>query len=155
MASRVQTEPIDAGAEIAALTAGRTDVGAAASFVGLVRDRADPRSALADTAVLELEHYPGMTERELERIEAEAAERWPLLATRIVHRVGRMALGEGIVFVGAASAHRAAAFEAAAFIMDFLKTHAPFWKREIGPDGVGRWVDARESDDAAAARWRV
>jgi molybdopterin synthase catalytic subunit len=100
-----------------------------------------------------LEHYPGMTERELQRIEAEANERWPLQATLIVHRVGTLRPGEPIVLVVAASAHRQAAFEAASFLMDYLKTRAPFWKKETGVDGSGQWVDARESDDTAVKKW--
>ena len=145
---RVQSEPFDPGAEIAAFGRGRTDIGAVASFTGLVRDVAGDERVSAMT----LEHYPGMTERQLEAIEAEAGRRWLLQASLIVHRVGRMLPGEPIVLVLTASAHRAAALEACAFLIDWLKTRAPFWKLEETPDGE-RWVDAREADDAAAARW--
>jgi len=146
---RVQAEDFDIGAEVAALTAGRTDIGAVVTFSGLVRDA----SGGAPVTSMELEHYPGMTEKELARTEAEAHARWPLQATLIVHRIGELKPGENIVLVVAASAHRAAAFEAAAFLMDYLKTRAPFWKREEG-QGEARWVDARESDDQAATRWK-
>ena len=146
---RVQTDDFDIGAEVAALTEGRTDIGAVVTFSGLVRDA----SGGAPVTSMELEHYPGMTEKELARIEAEAHERWPLQATLIVHRVGRLAPADNIVLVVAASAHREAAFEAASFLMDYLKTRAPFWKREEG-QGEAHWVDARESDDKAATRWR-
>jgi molybdopterin synthase catalytic subunit len=146
---RVQAEPFDAGAEIAALTAGRTDIGAVVTFQGLVR----ASEGEAAIAALTLDHYPGMTERELERIEAVAGERWPLQASLIVHRHGRMAPGEPIVLVVTASAHRRAAFEAAEFLMDWLKTRAPFWKKVETVDRE-RWVAAKASDDAAAARWR-
>ncbi|MDQ8021274.1 MAG: molybdopterin synthase catalytic subunit MoaE [Moraxellaceae bacterium] len=140
----VQTASFDAGAEIAALSAGREGVGAVASFVGTVRGEG--------VLAMSLEHYPGMTERALQNIVADARSRWPLASVRVIHRVGRLLPGEAIVFVGVASAHRHAAFEACAFIMDFLKTRAPFWKKEETCDGA-RWVDARDSDDAAAARW--
>jgi molybdopterin synthase catalytic subunit len=149
MAVRVQAEDFDVGAELAALTEGRYGIGGVCLFVGLVRDMAGDRPIDAMT----LEHYPGMTEKELERIEAEAHARWPLEATLIVHRFGRLEPGERIVLVAAASAHRQAAFEAAQFLMDFLKTRAPFWKLEDTGAG-GRWVDARDSDDHAAARWK-
>lgn len=143
---RVQTEDFDIGAEIAALKSARTDIGAIVSFTGTVRDQ--------DGAIDEmtLEHYPGMTEKELERIEAEAHARWPLQASLIVHRVGAFKPGDNIVLVVTASAHREAAFEAARFLMDYLKTNAPFWKRESGPSG-SQWVEANASDDEAAARW--
>ena len=145
---RVQREAFDVGAELAALTAGRTDVGALASFVGLVRDHAEaPITAMA------LEHYPGMTERKLAEIEAEALARWPLQASLIVHRYGRMLPGEPIVLVATASPHRAAALEACAFLIDWLKTKAPFWKLEENLD-ARRWVQARSADDEAAARWQ-
>ena len=150
MAVRVQEEPFDVGAELAALTAGRTDVGGVASFTGLVRDMAGGERIAAMT----LEHYPGMTERKLAEIEAEARRRWPLQASLIVHRYGRMLPGEPIVLVAVASAHRQAALAACAFLIDCLKTKAPFWKLEEPSDGgAGRWVEARESDDAAAERW--
>ncbi len=144
---RVQTENFDIGAEIETLRAGRTDIGAIVSFTGTVRDTAKGEAI----SLMTLEHYPGMTEKELERIEAEANERWPLQASLIVHRYGPMAPGENIVLVVTASPHRRAAFEAAQFLMDFLKTDAPFWKKEAGPDG-GDWVDARESDDDTLKR---
>jgi len=146
----VQTENFDIGAEIETLRAGRTDIGAIVSFTGAVRDTAKGE----DISLMTLEHYPGMTEKELERIEAEANERWPLQASLIVHRYGPMKPGENIVLVVTASPHRRAAFEAAQFLMDFLKTDAPFWKKEAGPDG-GDWVDARESDDDARKRWET
>ncbi|MDG4717493.1 MULTISPECIES: molybdopterin synthase catalytic subunit MoaE [Thalassospira] len=145
----VQQADFDPGAELSALTDGRADIGAAVSFVGLVRDihGGDQVSALT------LDHYPGMTERELEKIAGEAESRWPLDAIRIVHRFGRMLPGERIVLVIVLSAHRRAAFEACDFIMDFLKTRAPFWKREETPDGDDKWVEAKASDDADAHRW--
>lgn len=149
MSVRVQEADFDVGAEIAALSEGRSDVGGVASFVGLVRDIAGGTAVTAMT----LEHYPGMTERQLEEIEAEARSRWPLLEVRIVHRVGRLEPGDRIMFCGAASAHRGAALEACAFLMDWLKTKAPFWKKEETPAGE-RWVEARAEDDDAAARWR-
>ncbi|MGI9451837.1 MAG: molybdenum cofactor biosynthesis protein MoaE [Geminicoccaceae bacterium] len=146
---RVQEEPFDVGAELSALSAGRTDIGAVASFAGLVRDIADNQAVSAMT----LEHYPGMTEKKLSEIEAEANQRWPLQASLIVHRYGRMLAGEPIVLVATASAHRAAALESCAFLIDWLKTEAPFWKLEETESGES-WVDARASDDKAAARWR-
>jgi molybdopterin synthase catalytic subunit len=149
MAVRVQTAPFDLTAEVDALTAGRTDIGAVVTFTGTVRGTAGGRNLASMT----LEHYPGMTEAELARVEAEAHDRWPLQASLVVHRVGELRPGEGIVLVAVASAHRHAAFEAAAFLMDYLKTRAPFWKKETDQDGTGQWVDARETDDTAAARW--
>jgi len=149
VAVRVQEADFDPGAEIAAATAGRADVGAVASFVGLVRGEGGGRRIRAMT----LEHYPGMTERELERIEAEARDRWPLQAVTIVHRHGRMVPGDRIVLVVTASAHRQAAFDACAFLMDWLKTKAPFWKLEETDDGAAEWVAAKAEDDAAADRW--
>ena len=145
---RVQREAFDIGAELAALTRGNTAIGGVASFVGLVRDTGGKDRLAAMT----LEHYPGMTERELERIEAEALARWPLQASLIVHRYGRLEPGEPIVLVVTASSHREAAFESCAFLMDWLKTKAPFWKLEETASGA-RWVEARDSDDTAAARW--
>ena len=145
---RVQPEVFDVGAELAALTAGRTDIGALASFVGLVRDYAD-----APIIAMTLEHYPGMTERKLAEIEAEANARWPLQASLIVHRYGRMLPGEPIVLVATASSHRAAALEACAFLIDWLKTQAPFWKLEETAE-ASRWVEARSADEEAAARWQ-
>lgn len=148
MAVRVQREDFDVGAELDALTRGNTRIGGLASFVGLVRDMAGGDAVGAMT----LEHYPGMTERQLASIEAEALRRWTLDATLIVHRHGRLEPGDRIVLVACASAHREAAFEACHFLIDWLKTKAPFWKQEETPDGP-RWVDAKAGDDAAAARW--
>ena len=144
---RVQQEDFDIGAEVAKLTAGRTDIGAIVTFTGTVRDQ--------DGGVEEmtLEHYPGMTERELSRIEAEAQARWPLQASLVVHRYGRLKPGDNIVLVVTASEHRDAAFDAAKFLMDYLKNSAPFWKRESGPGG-SRWVEAEANDADAAARWQ-
>ena len=146
---RVQHEPIDVGANIAALTAGRFDIGGIGSFIGTVRDMANGRRITAMT----LEHYPGMTEHALATIAAQAERRWRLLGCALVHRVGPMAPGETIVLVLAASAHRQDALEASAFLIDWLKTKAPFWKKESFADGSAEWVDAREADDLAAARW--
>ncbi len=148
MAIRVQLEDFDVGAELERLAAGNHGIGGVALFVGLVRDMAGGETIGA----MELEHYPGMTETELERIDAEARRRWPLEETLIIHRHGRLEPGERIVLAAAASAHRQAAFEACHFIMDFLKTRAPFWKKEETPGG-GQWVDARSTDDTAASRW--
>ena len=145
---RVQREDFDVGAELAALTEGNHAVGGLAVFVGLVRDRVGGETLGAMT----LEHYPGMTETMLERIEAEANERWPLQASLIVHRVGRLEPGERIVLVAAASAHRQAAFEACQFLIDWLKTKAPFWKQEEMESGA-TWVEAHGRDDQAAKRW--
>lgn len=145
---RVQEQPFDAGAELAALKAGRTTIGGTVMFLGTVRDLSDGK----DVRAMTLEHYPGMTERALEEIEAEAHRRWPLDASLIVHRHGRLQPGEDIVLVIAASAHREAAFEACHFLIDWLKTKAPFWKLEEGEAGAG-WVDAKGCDDAAASRW--
>lgn len=144
----VQTEDFDLGAECAAIARGRTDIGAVASFVGLVRGANDGGGISRMT----LEHYPGMTERALEDICAQAAARWDLLDVRVVHRVGPLAPGDAIVLVAVSSAHRGEAFAACEFVMDYLKTRAPFWKKEITPGGE-RWVEARPSDDEAAARW--
>ena len=146
---RVQREDFDPGQELARLTVGRTDIGGVVLFCGLVREMAD---ADARIRAMTLEHYPGMTERMLAAIEAEAAARWPLSATLIVHRYGRLLPGERIVLVVTASAHRQAAFEANMFLVDWLKTKAPFWKLEERPAGAA-WVDARASDDDAARRW--
>jgi molybdopterin synthase catalytic subunit len=151
MSVSVQEADFDTGAEIAALSAGRDDVGAVASFIGLVR--ADKASVVdATVQAMTLEHYPGMTEKALEAIVAEARGRWNLFGVRVIHRVGRLLPGDRIVLVAVASAHRGEAFAACEFIMDYLKTQAPFWKKEETPEG-GRWVDARESDDHAAGRW--
>lgn len=147
---RVQREDFDAGAEIAALSDGDTAIGGVAAFIGLVRDVAGGEAVSAMT----LEHYPGMTEKQLARVEAEARERWPLQASLVIHRYGRLAPGDRIVLVVTASAHRAAALESCQFLIDWLKTRAPFWKREETPDGA-RWVAARASDAAAAGRWQA
>lgn len=145
---RVQAEPFDVAAETERMTAGRTDVGAVVAFTGLCRAEAGRLSAL------ELEHYPGMAEAEIERTAAEAIARWPLMGVTAIHRFGVIRPGEPIVVVIVTSSHRVAAFEAAEFLMDFLKTRAPFWKKEVALDGSkGDWVDAREADDAAAAKW--
>ena len=146
---RIQAEPFDTGAEIAALGAGRTDIGAIVTFSGNCRDEAGTLTAL------EIEHYPGMAEAEILRIADEAQTRWPLAAISVIHRHGRIEPGEPIVLVITASRHRQAAFEAAAYMMDFLKSRAPFWKKEHRADGTsGDWVDAKETDEQALARWR-
>lgn len=145
---RIQAEPFEVAAELARVAAGRTDVGAVVSFTGLCRAEG------GTLAALELEHYPGMAEEEMRRVAAEAAERWPLQGLVAIHRHGKIAPGEPIVLVVTASAHRAAAFEAAEFLMDYLKTRAPFWKKEHRLDGSqGDWVDAKDVDDKAAERW--
>jgi molybdopterin synthase catalytic subunit len=173
----VQRQDFDIGAEIAALTAGRTDIGGIGCFVGTVRDNPNPAPAgmpgpggtprpepgpgqksgtegrPAPVAAMTLEHYPGMTERAISRITDDAERRWSLLGCTVIHRVGRLMAGENIVLVMAAASHRQAALDATAFLIDWLKTKAPFWKREEFSDGRGEWVDAREADDAAAARW--
>ncbi|MCA3424387.1 MAG: molybdenum cofactor biosynthesis protein MoaE [Roseomonas sp.] len=143
---QVQEALFDMATESAALTAGRTDVGGVASFLGVCRGD-------DGLAAMVLEHYPGMTERALGRIAAEAEARWPLTGCTVIHRVGRILPGEPIVLVLTASAHRAAALESCAFLIDWLKTKAPFWKREEFADGDARWVAAKNEDDAAAARW--
>ena len=148
MTVKVQSEDFDVGAELAAMTGGKTGIGGVTLFVGLVRDMAGGESVSAMT----LEHYPGMTERQLEAIEAEARERWPLDDALIIHRYGRLEPGDRIVLVATASAHREAAFESCHFLIDWLKTKAPFWKMEATPEGE-RWVEAKDSDDKAAARW--
>lgn len=145
---RIQREDFDLAAEIAAISAGRRDIGAVVSFTGLCRDEG------ATLAALELEHYPGMAEAEIARVAAQAAARWPLMGLFAIHRYGLVKPGDQIVLVIATSAHRRAAFEAADFMMDYLKTRAPFWKREHLADGtVGGWVEAKQEDDDAAARW--
>ncbi|WP_131114042.1 molybdenum cofactor biosynthesis protein MoaE [Lichenihabitans psoromatis] len=144
----VQREAFDAAAATAALTDGRTDVGAVVTFTGLCRDEAGTLDAL------EIEHYPGMAEAEIARVAADAEARWPLLGVQIIHRYGTILPGEQIVLVVTASAHRDAAFAAADFLMDYMKTRAPFWKREHRRDGpTGDWVEAKDKDAAAAARW--
>lgn len=146
---RIQEADFDVGRELESLAAGRSDVGAVASFVGLVRDTNDGQAIRGMT----LEHYPGMTEKALEEICAQAGARWDVLDVVVIHRVGPLRPGERIVLVGVASGHRGEAFAACEFIMDYLKTRAPFWKREDTPQGA-RWVEARESDAAAAERWK-
>jgi molybdopterin synthase catalytic subunit len=145
---RLATGSFDPAAELASFCRGRQDVGGIASFIGTVRGEHQGERILAMT----LEHYPGMTERQIEAIETDARRRWPLMDTLVIHRIGRMLPGEPIVLVATASAHRAAALEACAFVIDWLKTKAPFWKLEETPAGE-RWVQARASDDAAAHRW--
>ncbi len=146
----IQSADFDLSAEVAALRAGDGGVGAVASFVGTVRDRSDG----SDVSAMELEHYPGMTERAIEDMIDQALQRFDIRQARVVHRVGPLAVGEQIVLVAVASAHRGQAFQACEFLMDYLKTQAPFWKKETTPAG-SRWVDAREADDAALRRWGV
>ncbi|MQA52401.1 molybdopterin synthase catalytic subunit MoaE [Pseudomonas piscis] len=148
MGIRVQGAAFDPGAELNAMHAANVGVGAVVGFVGYVRDFNDGQ----DVHGMFLEHYPGMTEKALAKIAEEAGQRWPLLKLEILHRIGALAPGEPIVFVAAASAHRQAAFDACAFVMDYLKTRAPFWKKEQTADGP-RWVEGRHSDQAAAERW--
>jgi molybdopterin synthase catalytic subunit len=145
---RIQEADFDVAQEIAALSAGRTDIGAVVSFSGICRgsENGEPIAALT------LEHYPGMAEAEIGRHADEALSRWPLQGLTVIHRFGRIASGENIVLVVTASPHRQAAFEAANFLMDYLKTNAPFWKREESQKGTS-WVEARDHDDDAAARW--
>lgn len=145
----VQSDPIKAGEMIEAFQSGRADIGAVVAFTGLVRDASKGDAVTA----LELDHYPGFTESAIARIEAEARQRWDLIDVLIVHRHGRMQPGETIVLCAAASAHRRDAFEAADFMMDALKTDAPFWKKESGPGGA-RWIEPREQDHEDRARWR-
>ena len=146
---KLQREDFDIGAELASLTEGNTRVGGLASFVGLVRDLADQGAVAAMT----LEHYPGMTEKRLAEIEAEARARWPLESVLIIHRYGKLEPGDRIVLVATTSAHRQAAHESCAFLIDWLKTKAPFWKLEEGVKGAA-WVEAKESDDRAAEKWK-
>lgn len=147
---QIQTEDFDAAAETAKLTRGRTDIGAVVSFTGLCRDEA------GRLAALELEHYPGMAEEEIGRIASQALQRWPIEALLVIHRVGRIMPGENIVLVVAASSHRHAAFDAASFVMDFLKSRAPFWKKEHLVDGSqGEWVEAREADEKRIDSWSL
>ena len=147
---RIQTEDFDLGAEVAALRAGDAGVGAVAVFVGTVRDRNDGQGV----SRMELEHYPGMTERSIEAMIDEAHRRFDIRAARVIHRVGPLLPQDQIVYVGVTSAHRGEAFQACEFLMDYLKTQAPFWKKETTPDGA-RWVDARVSDDEALKRWGI
>lgn len=145
---RIEAGDFDIAAEIAAISRDRPDIGAVVTFTGLCRDENGSLDAL------ELEHYPGMAEAELRRIAREAGERWPLSATTIIHRHGKLVPGDNIVLVVAASAHREAAFNAASFMMDFLKTRAPFWKKEhFAAGGEGNWVSAKDADETAAQRW--
>ena len=147
---RIQHEDFDLGTEVAQLRAGDGGVGAVAAFVGTVRDRSDGRAV----ASMELEHYPGMTEAAIEAMIDEAMRRFEIRAARVVHRIGVLAPSAQIVLVAVTSAHRGDAFQACEFLMDYLKTQAPFWKKETGPAGA-RWVDARVADDAALARWGI
>ncbi len=144
----IQAEDFDLGAEVAELRAGDAGIGAVASFIGTVRDRNDGQGV----SVMELEHYPGMTERSIEAMVAEARSRFEIRGAVVIHRVGRLAPLDQVVLVAVSSAHRGDAFQACEFLMDYLKTQAPFWKKETTPDGA-RWVDARVSDDRALARW--
>ena len=144
----VQTQDFDIGAEFAALTAGRGDIGGVGCFVGTVRSNAQ-----SPVTAMTLEHYPGMTERAIARITEEAEQRWSLLGCTVIHRVGPLRPGENIVLVLAAAAHRQPALDATAFLIDWLKTKAPFWKKEAREGGEAVWVEAREADEAAAARW--
>ena len=146
----VQTADFDLGAEVAALRAGDASIGAVASFIGTVRDRNDGLGVSA----MELEHYPGMTERAIESMIDEALTRFDICDARVIHRVGLLQPQEQIMMVAVSSAHRGQAFQACEFLMDYLKTQAPFWKKEQTPEGA-RWVDARSSDDAAVARWGI
>ncbi|MCU0968957.1 MAG: molybdopterin synthase catalytic subunit MoaE [Rubrivivax sp.] len=146
----IQTADFDLSAEVASLRSGDPAVGAVASFVGTVRDRNDGQGV----AEMELEHYPGMTERAVEAMVDEARRRFEIRAVRVIHRVGRLVPGDQIVLVAVTSAHRGQAFQACEFLMDYLKTQAPFWKKELTPQGA-RWVDARVSDDQALARWGI
>ncbi len=146
----IQTGDFDLGAEVAALRAGDGGVGAVASFIGTVRDRSDG----APVSRMELEHYPGMTERAIEAMIDQAFERFSILGARVIHRVGPLDIGDQIVLVVVSSAHRGQAFQACEFLMDYLKTQAPFWKKETTPEGA-RWVDARVADDEALRRWGI
>ena len=146
---RVQLEDFDIGAELDRLTRGDRSIGGMASFVGFVRDMA----GAAPISAMTLEHYPGMTEKKLAEIDAEANRRWPLSRSLIIHRYGRLEPGDRIVLVATASPHRQAALESCQFLIDWLKTEAPFWKLEESPAGA-RWVEARTTDDAGAARWK-
>jgi molybdopterin synthase catalytic subunit len=145
---RLQSEDFDAAAETAAMTRGRTDIGAVVTFTGICRDN----EAGHGVAAMTLEHYPGMAEAEIARHIVAAESRWPLLGITVVHRHGRMVPGDNVVLVVVAAAHRGEAFSAAEFLMDYLKTQAPFWKREERPDGA-TWVEAKSADDVAAGRW--
>jgi molybdopterin synthase catalytic subunit len=149
---RIGPDDFDVGREVAALREGDPGVGAIASFVGTVRDRSADGAA-ADTVAMELEHYPGMTEQAIESMIDAAHARFAIRGARVVHRVGALAPGDQIVLVVVAASHRGDAFAACEFLMDYLKSQAPFWKKETRPDGSAQWVDARVADDAALARW--
>ena len=151
MTVRLQREDFDASAEVAALTRGRTDIGAVVTFTGICRGA----EAGEPIAALTLEHYPGMAEAEIARHVEAANARWHLLGVTVVHRYGRIEPGENIVLVVTAASHRHDAFAAAEFLMDYLKTRAPFWKKEESPDGTVRWVEARDRDDTAVERWQA
>lgn len=154
----IQATDFDVAAEIAALRSGDCRVGAVCSFVGTVRDRSSPAhvpgEGVPPVLAMELEHYPGMTERAIEAMIVVAQSRFDIFAARVIHRIGRLQPADQIVLVAVTSAHRGASFQACEFLMDYLKTQAPFWKKEYGAGGA-RWVDARESDDAALARWGI
>jgi len=158
---KVQAEDFDVGAEFVRLTAGRTDIGGIGCFVGIVRDQPAPTADAANNAeeprrpvaAMTLEHYPAMTLRAIARIVEQAEQRWELHGCTVIHRVGRLQAGDNIVLVLAAASHRQPALDATAFLIDWLKTKAPFWKREEFTDGDSTWVEAKEADDAAAARW--
>ena len=149
----VQTESFDLSEEISLLTKDDASIGGVASFVGLVRDTNTVADKAADVASMTLEHYPGMTEKALAKIAEQAIDRWSLQGVTVIHRIGKLFATDPIVLVLAASRHRQASFDACQYIMDILKTTAPFWKKESLPDGSFRWVDSRESDSEAAARW--
>lgn len=148
----IQTEDFDLSQEVAALRADDPGVGAVASFIGTVRDRS---AGATDTTRMALEHYPGMTERAIEAMIDEAQRRFDIRGARVIHRVGELTIGEQIVLVVVSSAHRGQAFAACEFLMDYLKTQAPFWKKEHRPDGSAEWVDARVADDEALKRWGI
>ncbi len=150
MSVQVQTEDFDAGREIARIREGNPRVGAVAAFVGVVRDVNDGSSV----AAMELEHYPGMTEKAIGKIIEEATSRWDIFDVHVIHRIGRLMPTDQIVLVVVSGAHRGEAFAACEFVMDYLKTRAPFWKKEATPQGA-RWVEARATDDTAAERWRT
>src|SRR5271166_6353414 len=150
---RVQTEDFDVGAEFAALMAARSGIGGVGCFVGVVRDDGAATGAGGGLAALTLEQYPAMTQRALERVAAEAERRWSLLGCTVIHRHGRLTAGANIVLVMSAAAHRQPALDATGFLIDWLKTSAPFWKKEEFADGTARWVESRKADDEAAARW--
>jgi molybdopterin synthase catalytic subunit len=149
----IQTADFDAGAELARLRAGDAQVGAACCFVGTVRDR-HASEGQAEVDALELEHYPGMTERAITAMADQALRRFALCGVRVIHRIGRLALQDQVVLVAVTAMHRSAAFQGCEFLIDYLKTQAPFWKKETTPSGT-RWVDARADDDAALARWGI